>query len=268
MLQFAPDLAVEGEGYDSEIFDELRRVEDRSWWFRTRNRLILHAIASVFPRARSVLEIGCGTGHVLQALSRAGYKVTGSELFPRGIVHARARVPEAGFLQFDARDIPFRGEFDVVAAFDVLEHIPEDERVIEQMTLAAKPGGGLLITVPQHPWMWSKADDHARHQRRYTRAELLQKLRTAGLEPVLVTSFVTLALPAMAAARLLQRRAKNYDYMDEFRIPRLLDSALGALAAIELQLVARGVSLPVGGSLLVAARRPAAASDTTAGNSQ
>ncbi len=252
---FAPQLAVEGERFDSEIFDALVQVEDRSWWFRTRNRLILDVMARVFPRSGSVLEIGCGTGYVLRALAGAGYAVTGGELFPRGIVHARARVPDATFLQFDARNLPFRDEFDVVAAFDVLEHIPDDQFVLNEMARAAKPDGGIIVTVPQHPWMWSRADEHARHERRYTRSELTEKMRTAGLEPVLVTSFVTIAMPAMAVARILQRRVQDYDFMDEFRIPTWLDRLLSGLAAIERRLIKWHVTLPVGGSLLIAARR-------------
>jgi SAM-dependent methyltransferase len=253
---FAPELAIEGDGYDSEIFDELVQVEDQSWWFRTRNTLILDVLRRVLPGAGTVLEIGCGTGYVLRALNNAGYVVTGSELFPRGIEHARARVPAGTFVQLDARNIPYREEFDVVAAFDVLEHIPDDQQVMREMALAAKPGGGVLITVPQHPWMWSKADDHARHERRYTRVELLQKLERAELEPVLVTSFVTLALPAMIVARFFQRNARNYNFMDEFRIPAWLNALLSGLATVERRLVRMNVPLPVGGSLLVAARRP------------
>ena len=76
----------------------------------------------------------------------------------------------------DARRIPFEREFDVVGAFDVLEHIVEDEDVLGQMFKATRPGGGLLVTVPQHPFLWSASDEHAMHQRRYSRAELRRKV--------------------------------------------------------------------------------------------
>ncbi len=252
---FAPELAIEGAGYDSHWFDALIEVEDQNWWFRSRNSLILETLRRVFPGAGSVLEIGCGTGFVLRDLDRAGFEVTGSELFPRGIEHARSRTPGATFVQLDARSLPYRDAFDVVTAFDVIEHIADDESVLREMAAAAGPGGGVMVTVPQHRWLWSKADDFAHHERRYTRGELVTKLKRAGLEPAVVTSFVTLPLPAMFLARMLERRSDAYDPMSEFAIPSLLNVALEKLAGIERMLIRAGVSLPAGGSLLVAARR-------------
>src|SRR5204863_7401731 len=99
----------------------------------------------------------------------------------------------------DARALPYRDAFDLVGAFDVLEHIDEDEAVLAEMAAATRRGGGVLITVPQHPWLWSEADDHAHHRRRYSRSALIDKVRSAGLRPVAVTSFVTFLLPVMAA---------------------------------------------------------------------
>jgi len=252
---FAPELAIEGIGYDSDWFDALVEVEDQNWWFRSRNRLILETLRRVFPRAGSVLEIGCGTGFVLRDLVRAGYEVTGSELFPRGIEHARRRASEATFVQLDARSLPYRGAFDVVAALDVIEHVADDESVLSEMAAAVRPGGGVMITVPQHRWLWSKADDFAHHERRYTRRDLVTKLERAGLEPAVVTSFVTIALPAMFVARMVEQRSDTYDPMSEFAIPPLLNRALEQLASVERMLIRAGVSLPAGGSLLVAARR-------------
>jgi SAM-dependent methyltransferase len=249
----APELAIEGDGYDSHWFDALVAVEERNWWFRSRNRLILQTLHRSFPAARSVLEIGCGTGYVLRALSQAGYQTTGSELFPRGIEHARTRTPDATFVQLDARALPYREAFDIVAAFDVIEHIAEDQLVVNEMAAAARPGGGVVITVPQHPWLWSQADDYAHHQRRYSRAGLTARLERACLKPVLMTSFVTVALPAMAAARGLERRSTAYDPMAEFGLPRWLNGVLEGFAAVERQLIRAGISLPVGGSLLAVA---------------
>ena len=70
----------------------------------------------------------------------------------------------------DARNIPFRDEFDVIGAFDVLEHIDEDVAVIDEVRKALRPGGGFLMSVPQHPALWSQQDERAFHVRRYTAA--------------------------------------------------------------------------------------------------
>ena len=85
-------------------------------------------------------------------------------------------------VQADARQRPYDLEFDVVGAFDVLEHIAEDLDALRQLVRAVKPGGGVLLTVPQHPALWSPIDEYSHHQRRYTRQGLIELLRLGGLQ--------------------------------------------------------------------------------------
>lgn len=246
-------------GYDSELFAVLERLEEQSFWFRGRNSLILWALRTYFPEARDVLEIGCGTGFVLQAIGRARPEldIAGAELFPSGLEIARRRLPEVPLLLLDARHLQLEGAFDVVGAFDVLEHVPEDEQVLTEMARAVRPGGGLLLTVPQHPRLWSAADSFAHHERRYRRTELVAKVRRAGLHVVRTTSFVSFLLPFLVASRL--RRARDlatYDLERELRLPRPVDRAFDSILLAERKLIGRGFSFPVGGSLLVVATKP------------
>lgn len=254
---FAPELARDGGGFEAEAFARLAEIEPRSFWFRSRNRLIVWALRRHFPGAASMLEIGCGTGFVLAGLRAAlpHLSLSGSELFGEALRFARERIEDAELYQMDARDIPFVEEFDVIGAFDVLEHIAEDETVLAQMHAATRPGGGILLTVPQHPWLWSPYDDYAHHQRRYRRAEVVGKVERAGFAVERVTSFVTFLLPLMAASRVRVRRRGEIDLASDLSCPPRLDAALERVLALELGLIARGRSLPAGGSLLVAARR-------------
>jgi SAM-dependent methyltransferase len=159
-------------------------------------------------------------------------------------------------MQMDARAIPFQDEFDAVGAFDVLEHIEEDERTLAECRRALRPGGTLLVTVPQHPRLWSNADAYAHHVRRYTRRELTAKLARAGFELRRVTSFVTLLLPAMAVSRILERRSRRpFDPVVEHQRSARVAGPLEAVMRLETMLIRRGVSLPAGGSLLAVARR-------------
>jgi SAM-dependent methyltransferase len=158
-------------------------------------------------------------------------------------------------MQMDARRIPYADEFDVIGAFDVLEHIAEDETVLAQLHRALKPGGGLLITVPQHPRLWSSADQFACHVRRYTASEIHSKVEQAGFEIVRSTSFVSLLLPAMLASRRRGRDSGGFDPRDEFRIGRAANRALEEIMRIERLLIRMGVSFPVGGSRLIVTRR-------------
>lgn len=144
--------------------------------------------------------------------------------------------------------------FDVIGAFDVLEHIDEDEKVLANLTHAIVPGGVLLITVPQHRWLWSAMDEYACHVRRYTRDELVSKVGRAGMEVEYVSSFVSLLLPLMWLSRLRVKQA-TVDPMSEFKIPSWLNAGLEAVMRVEGHLLRAGVRFPFGGSLLLVARK-------------
>ena len=156
--------------------------------------------------------------------------------------------------QADVTRLPLRGEFDVVGAFDVLEHVPDDAAAIREIARSVRPGGGVVITVPQHAWLWSGLDEYAGHQRRYSRAALVSLVGSAGLRPVLVTSFVSLLLPALLLSRAAQR-GKTVDPLQEFRIAPAANRVAGWMMTAERALIRGGLSLPAGGSLLLVARR-------------
>ena len=83
--------------------------------------------------------------------------------------------------------------------------------------------GGIILTVPQHPWLWSQADTYAHHVRRYIKQDLITKLQQTGFKVVKVTSFVSLLLPLMLLSRLNQRSSKNYDPTSELKISGTLN---------------------------------------------
>lgn len=257
MDAWAPALMNEGGGFKAEYFETLAQLEANNFWFRGRNAFIVYALTTYFPRMARYMEIGCGTGFVLSGVARAfpEARLCGSEIFCAGLEFAQRRVPDACFMQMDARDIPFTNEFDVIGAYDVLEHIPEDEKVLAEIHRALVPGGGLLLTVPQHPWLWSEADTYACHVRRYTADELHQKVTQAGFEIVRSTSFVSLLLPAMLAARRKTRGSTEFDPQKELRLPKWLDKIFEATLRTELALTKAKLSLPVGGSRLLIARK-------------
>jgi SAM-dependent methyltransferase len=257
-LEFAPELASGDAAFVEDAFEPLAAIEESSFWFRSRNELIAWAVAKYFPRAENLLEVGCGTGFVLAGLRSRFPKLelVGAELFASGLAEARTRLPRTTLYQMDARRIPFEQEFDLVCAFDVLEHVHEDEQVIEQLHQATKPGGGVLITVPQHPRLWSAVDDFSRHQRRYTRLELIQKLQDGGLALTRTTSFVTLLLPPLVLSRAAHRRDQEFDPATEYQMPRLADRTFERVMQLERWWIERGVSFRIGGSLLAVARRP------------
>jgi SAM-dependent methyltransferase len=260
-VAWAPELSDDGGGFEAEYFAELAPLEARSFWFRSRNALITRMIKKYFPAMTSFMEVGCGTGFVLSGVRQAfpAAKMVGTEIFTAGLHFAAARLPDVTLMQMDARRVPFVSEFDVAGAFDVIEHIAEDVVVLRNLAAAVKPGGGVIITVPQHPRLWSPADDLGHHVRRYTAADLHSKIEGAGLRILYTTSFVSLLLPVMAASRLFARwRAKSYVATTELSSGNLLNACLMAAMNVELAVLRLGITFPMGGSRLVVAQRPGA----------
>jgi len=256
---FAPALAGGDGGYEDAHFAGLAGKEAGSFWFQARNRLILAALRRHAPGCASFLELGCGTGFVLSGIARAfpQARLCGSELHATGLGFARRRLPGVELLQMDARAIPFAAEFDAVGAFDLLEHIQDDAGVLGQAHAALKPGGLLLLSVPQHAWLWSPLDDSAHHVRRYGKAGLHAALKAAGFQVLRSTSFISALLPFMLASRLAAKRRglAPADGLPEVGLPRWLNACFAGVMRLETALIAMGVDLPLGGSRLVAARK-------------
>jgi SAM-dependent methyltransferase len=258
IFQFAEDSASVEAGFKPEYFARLAGVEETHFWFRARNELIQWALGKYFPNAESFFEVGCGTGYVLAGIREnfPEMRLVGSEIFADGLVFAKVRLPEVELYQMDARRILFESEFDVVGAFDVLEHLVEDERALAQMFNAARPGGGLLVTVPQHRFLWSASDQFAMHQRRYSRAELRAKVWKAGFQIERITSFNSLLLPLMIWSRMQRTRDQDLQPWRELEIGPALNKTLESILTLERMMIRKGISFPAGGSLLLIGRKP------------
>lgn len=256
---FCHDISKNCNGFKSSYFENLFLLESKSFWFIGRNNLIINMLKKYRPHFESFFEIGCGTGFVLSGVSVVfkTAKFFGSEIFIEGLNFASKRTPHAHFMQMDARTIPFKEEFEVIAAFDVLEHIEEDERVLNEISKALKPDGLLLITVPQHKWLWSHSDDYACHVRRYNKKDLHSKIEINGFKIIKSTSFVSLLLPMMLISRFLQKSKEysKYNPNEELNLPKFLNKFLLMVMLIEIYIIKIGFDFPIGGSRLVVAKK-------------
>lgn len=259
----APQISGATDSYNPRWYEELARLEVGNFWFVVRNRLIKWLAQRFLGETGQYLEVGCGTGFVLKMLLEnfPKWKIIGTEAQLEGIYFARNRVGEdVKFVQMDACSIPFRNEFDAVGAFDVIEHIADDSTAIAQIYAALKPDGYLILSVPQHMFLWSKYDAVGCHFRRYSAKELEKKLGQAGFLIRISLSFNFLLLPLMLVSRLLKREINtaDVDVLEELRLPPLLNRFLMIILNFEFLLIRLGLRFPLGGSRVVVAQKACA----------
>src|SRR5262249_31848862 len=123
----APGLAARNPDDAEYDYDVLRAADEGHFWFEHRNRLIAWAIRRYFPAVRTFIDVGCGTGSVLRALRSQlpSVRYSGADALLSGLARAREKVPDVALAQVDIHHLPYDDEFDLVGAFDVLEHLDD-----------------------------------------------------------------------------------------------------------------------------------------------
>jgi SAM-dependent methyltransferase len=223
------------------------------WWFRGR-RAILRALLrrALGPGRHRLLELGCGSGNMLEGLAEFGEAV-GME--PDEALAAAGRVAgldvRHGMLPRDRVVEP--GWPDVVLLLDVLEHLDDDETALRAAHAMLRPGGLIVVAVPAYDWLWSRHDVVLGHRRRYTAGRLRARLEAAGFAVEHLTYFNTLLLPLMALVRAWKRWRAEAGH-DLARLPAPLNAALAGIFAAEAPFAARW-SLPAGASIVAVGRR-------------
>lgn len=255
--------------YDPHLRGDLASAEMRHFWFCARRAIIValaRRCALDTGDTCRVLEIGCGTGNVLSAIKQAlpGATVIGMDYYADGFDRARELMEETRLIQGDIFTPPFGPEFGMVGLFDVLEHLPDDERALDEVRGLLNDDGRLLITVPAHPGLWSYADEIACHQRRYRERELREKLERSGFVVEYLSPFLSVVLPLAWLGRLVYRRAggqaqtfsgKTELFRKELRVVPGINGLLRTLLTAEAYPVSHHWRIPFGSSLVAVARK-------------
>ena len=230
--------------------------EDRAhWWFQGRRAVILEEMARWLPAgARRLTEIGCGSGGMLEALTRFGPAV-GVET-DGGL---RARAHERG-LDVRPGALPHRipleaARWDAVCLFDVLEHVEDEAGALETCRRLLAPGGRLFVTVPAYAWLWSAHDVRLGHRRRYTAGSLRRAAEAAGFVVERLTYFNTLLALPIIVVRLVRVALRRPGH-DLDRPAPALNRLLARCFAAEARLL-RVAAAPFGISILLVARAAA-----------
>ncbi|WP_079575923.1 class I SAM-dependent methyltransferase [Krasilnikoviella flava] len=231
---------------------------DRSdyWWYRTRAHLLRTVLGAYADDAADVLDVGSADGPSVGWLQGQRHHVT-LDIDPRGLASGSGVCGSATALPFED------SVFDVVGAFDVVEHCDPEAVVLAEVRRVLRPGGCFLLTVPAYQWLWSDFDVRNGHVRRYTRGRAVAALEGGGFEVLRATYAFASTFPAFVVERLARRarglvRRDGGHAADIVRLPRtspVVDRVLTALGTVDDRVLARR-DLPFGSSVVVAARRP------------
>lgn len=225
---------------------KLAELEDGHWWYAERRDIIRRLLTGRTPG--KAIDIGAAGGGNTRVLRSMGWQVAPLEYGPEGAQVAQERGLDV--VRADAMRLPFADAcLDLVTAFDVLEHLDQDARCVQEVARVLKPGGTFLIAVPADPKLWSSHDVAVSHVRRYTRDTLTQVLDQPGLRLEWMKSWMVLLRPVVALHRKISSGGSDLDEMNP-----LVNKALGAVVAAERYLPVS--SLP-GVSLFAEVRRTA-----------
>jgi SAM-dependent methyltransferase len=235
------------------VYRQMAELDERHWWYRARRRIIADLIRreARLPTDAQILEIGCGTGHNLAMLSGFGH-VEGLELDDEARALSEKRLGRTVMSAPlpELAGVPDR-HYDLIGAFDVIEHIDDDRAAIASIATKLKPGATFMMTVPAHQWMWSAHDTVNHHKRRYSKRALRQLIGASPLQLKRIGYFNSLLFPLAVAERAASKLRGKEDA--DVKLPPVpLNTALEKVFGIERYLVGR-LPLPPGLSLFAVA---------------
>ena len=245
-------------------YDQFLTLERDHWWFVGRRRSYFTILSHFLPRERelAIADIGCGVGGMLPELDAFGHPV-GVDSDLQSIKICRDRGFPNSFVG-GADLLPLAADsHDLVTFFDCLEHLDDDEGALAEVLRVLKPGGTAFFSVPAYQFLFSNNDRVAHHKRRYTRSELVRKVRKAGMTVEKATYVNVVLFPLiLPAVLLLKLKERLLPKLNDTRSNlthapgKLVNTILGAIFGGEGR-VLKYVSSPLGHSQVLVARKPA-----------
>ncbi|GAB2795466.1 class I SAM-dependent methyltransferase [Rhabdobacter roseus] len=203
-----------------------------------------------------ILNVGVATGHTSELLREFG-SVESIEYDEECYAFTKKNVlPD--LIQGSILELPSPDQvYDLVCAFDVIEHVEEHQKAVEEMKRVCRPDGLVCVTVPAFNFLWNQHDDVNHHIRRYTKSLLTSLFRKRG--QILFSSYFNfwLFFP-IAAFRVLskilpfhQRSVEEAGSDFTVMSGSVFQKLFYGIFYSETVLLKRGIRLPVGVSLLL-----------------
>jgi SAM-dependent methyltransferase len=239
-----------------EMYRIFFEIQKKHWWFVSRKNIVLDFVHRYLPEGDQVkvLDIGCGSGLMLNDLAKTG-QTFGMDMSDEAISFSKeifdGRV-EKGALP---DQVPYQEDFfDLITALDVIEHIDDDIGSISAIRALLAPGGKCIFTVPAYMFLWSAHDEMNQHKRRYTLPELNEKLVQAGFTVEKISYYNTLLFPAVFLVRMLNNVLQREGASDTDMPGSAMNYVLKKIFGIEKYLL-KYFNLPFGVSVLAVVRK-------------
>lgn len=221
------------------------------WWYRAKAKFLQAYFSQYVTPDAQVLDIGSADGPAvgfIDEIIRTGKgKKIAMDIVPDGLG------PED--IVGSVEDIPLGDNtFDIVSAFDVIEHVENEHKGLTEIHRILKPGGYFLMSVPAYQWAWSEHDVKLHHQRRYTTGRAVSALKKAGFEIMKDSYAFQGTFPFFAAQRLIAKLTKSYSG-EVPEVSPILDKLFTWLCEFDRKRLAKGKSLSYGSSVLIAGRK-------------
>jgi SAM-dependent methyltransferase len=161
---------------DKNYYLEYYSLERTHWWFKVREKIIKYHIIKhlpVFSKPLKILNIGIATGRSTEVLSEFG--VVTSVEYDKECCEFISQKLNIEITNASITELPFENDFfDIVCAFDVIEHVADDKKGVCEMKRVCKNNGLIYITVPAFMQLWSNHDIINHHQRRYVLGQVVE----------------------------------------------------------------------------------------------
>ena len=239
---------------DTPYEAKYHQLEEINWWFVSRRNIVLQLVNETDINMNDkILEIGCSGGPLLKSLKQNGFTNTyGIDISDNAINECRNKgivnvsVMDAAKTQFKDK------EFDLIIASDVLEHLKDDNAALTEWHRLLKPNGKLIIFVPAHKYLWSNHDEINNHYRRYSKSELIERIRTANFKIERKSYWNLLALFPVTLLQIISRSQWNNNETKDhlFELHPGINKILINILKLENQFLKRG-DFPIGISLFV-----------------
>lgn len=236
---------------DIQMYRIFFEIQKKHWWFTSKKEIILDTITRYtnLGQSSTILDIGCGSGLMLNALEEIG-NTSGMDMSDDAIQFSQEifkGVIKKGYLP---NNVPYpENQFDLITALDVIEHIDDDVQSLKTIKSLLSPNGTAIITVPAYMFLWSHFDELNEHKRRYTLTELKKKLEQAGFKIEKISYYNTLLFPIAYLVRKLNNLLGRDGASDIDMPGDMVNSLLRKVFTSEKWLL-RFCNLPFGVSVL------------------